>query len=338
MIDATKAIRIAGTQAADPFRVGIVLLPGFSLMAFAATVEPLRSANLMREADLYCWTYLSPDSDAVTSSGGLPVATDPLPGSRDIPFDCLILCGGLGCERYRNRSLANLLRRAQRAGSLIGSISTASFILARAGLLQDRRCTLHWDYLPAFREAFPEIDVVDDLFVFDGNICTCAGGVAALDMMLHLIRQRQDAALAALVSDQFIHGSLRQARDDQRMELPQRLGTQSAPVAQAVALMEANIEQPLAMTVLIDRLHISGRQLERLFRHTFGLTPVRYYLNLRLDAARKLLQLSTLTVLDIALACGFVSAAHFTKTYRLHFGRTPSRDRRPAATVKLTQP
>ena len=315
----------------DAFRVGIVMLPGFSLMAFAATVEPLRSANLMREAELYRWTYLSADGDSVTSSGGLPIASQNLPSDRDIPFDSIILCGGLGCERYRNRSLTNFLRRAHRARCLIGGVSTASFILARAGLLQDRRFTLHWDYLPAFREAFPELDVSSDLFVFDRNICTCAGGIAALDMMLQLIRQQHGPALAALVSDQFIHGTLRQARGDQRMDLPHRLGIAAPQVAQAVALMEAHIDAPLSMTTITDRLRISGRQLERLFRDAFALTPARYYLNLRLDAARKLLLLSTLSVLDVALASGFVSAAHFAKTYRLHFGRPPSLDRQPRA-------
>lgn len=315
----------------DVFRVGIVLLPGFSLMAFAATVEPLRSANLMREIELYRWIYLSPDSDDVTSSGGLAIATQPLPIDRDVPFNAIILCGGLGCERYRNRALTNFLRRAHRAGCRIGSVSTASFILARAGLLQDHRCTVHWDYLPAFIEAFPEIDVSNDLFIIDRNILTCAGGIAALDMMLQLIRQQHGPQLAALISDQFIHGGLRQARGAQRMELPQRLGTTAPQVAQAVALMESHIETPLSVAAMTERLHVSIRQLERLFHDAFALTPARYYLNLRLDAARKLLQLSSLSVLDVALASGFVSASHFAKTYRLHFGRAPKLERRQAS-------
>lgn len=313
------------------FRVGIVLLPGFSLMAFAATVEPLRSANLMREIELYRWAYLSPDGPEVTSSGGLAIAAQPLPVERDVSFDFVILCGGLGCESYRNRALTNFLRRTHRSGCLIGSVSTASFLLARAGLLQGRRCTVHWDYLPAFVEAFPEIDVSNDLYVIDRNILTCAGGIAALDMMLHLIRQQHGSQLAVLNSDQFIHGSLRQSGGEQRMDLPQRLGTTAPQVAQAVAMMESNIETPITIAAIAEKLDISMRRLERLFQAAFAQAPARYYLNLRLDAARKLLQLSSLSMLDVALASGFVSASHFSKTYRLHFGQAPRSTRQQAS-------
>ena len=304
-----------------------MLLPGFSLMAYAATIEPLRSANLMRGAELYRWTHLSPDGGAVLSSGHLPIMTETPSAGHVAALDCVILVGGLGCERYRHRGLTAFLRQVARKGALLGAVSTASFILARAGLLAGHRCTVHWDYRPAFVEAFPTLEVSGDLFVIDGNLFTCAGGVAALDMMLQLIRQQHDPALAALISDQFIHGSLRDARDRQRMDLQHRLGAAPQAVIKAVALMEAHIETPLSMPAITARLKLSGRQLERLFRDSFDLTPARYYLNLRLDAARKLLQLSSLPILDIGLATGFVSASHFAKAYRLHFQEIPSATR-----------
>lgn len=313
---------------AKPFHVGIVLLPGFSLMAYAATVEPLRSANLMRGRTLYSWTHLSPEGGRVESSGHLPIETRSFATFAENLPDFVILCGGLGSERYRHRLLPPLLRRAKRAGKLVGAVSTASFLLARTGLLRGHRCTVHWDYRSAFVEAFPDLEVSNALFVIDGMICTCAGGVAALDMMLHLIRQQQGADLASLISDQFIHGTLRQARDRQRMELQHRLGTASPQIARAVALMEAHIETPLTIATIARRLSLSGRQLERLFHRAFDLTPARYYLNLRLDEARKLLQLTPLPIMDVALATGFASASHFAKSYRLHVGYAPRRERR----------
>lgn len=327
-----RKIPLIDLKGREPFHVGIVLLPGFSLMAYAATVEPLRSANLMRSAELYRWTHLSPEGRIVESSGRLPIATQALPGPGEALPDFVILCGGLGSERYRHRLLPPLLRRAKRSGGLVGAVSTASFILARAGLLRGHRCTVHWDYRSAFVEAFPELDVSNELFVIDGGICTCAGGVAALDMMLHLIRQQHGTELATLISDQFIHGTLRQARDRQRMELQHRLGTASPLITRAVALMEAHIETPLSVAGIAARLKLSGRQLERLFHQAFDLTPARYYLNLRLEEARKLLQLSTLSIMDVALATGFVSASHFAKSYRLHIGHAPRWERRGGET------
>lgn len=309
------------------YHVGILLLPGFSLMAYAATVEPLRSANLMRGQELYRWTHLSAEGGVVESSGHLPIATAALATQKTLP-DLVVLCGGIGAETYRHRLLPPFLRRMRGTGKLVGAVSTASFILARAGLLRGHRCTVHWDYRSAFVEAFPELEVCSELFVVDRGICTCAGGVAAMDMMLHLIRERHGSALSALIADQFIHGTLRQPRERQRMALQHRLDTSSPQIAHAVALMEAHIEAPLSVAAIAARVRLSGRQLERLFRSAFDVAPARYYLNLRLDEARKLLRLSTLSVTDIAIATGFVSASHFAKSYRLYTGHAPRHDRR----------
>jgi transcriptional regulator GlxA family with amidase domain len=318
---------IVSPVAGNPSHVGILLLPGFSLMAYAATVEPLRSANLMRGQELYRWTHLSPEGGAVESSGRLPVATTALPDLEALP-DLVMLCGGLGAETYRHRLLPPFLRRMRGKGRLIGAVSTASFILARAGLLRGHRCTVHWDYRSAFVEAFPDLEVCSELFVVDRGIGTCAGGVAAMDMMLHLIRERHGSALSALIADQFIHGTLRQPRERQRMALQHRLDTSSPQVAHAVALMEAHIEAPLSVAAIAARVKLSGRQLERLFRGAFDVAPARYYLNLRLDEARKLLRLSTLSITDIAVATGFVSTSHFAKSYRLYTGHAPRHERR----------
>jgi transcriptional regulator GlxA family with amidase domain len=312
----------------DVFHVGIVLIPGFSLMAFASTVEPLRSANLMAGSLLYRWSYVSTSPGTVQASAGLDVMTAGFP-SDDADFDAVVVCGALGCETYKNEKLFAFLRKCERRGALVGAISTASFVLARAGLLHNRHCTVHWDYLEAFRETYPDALVSEELFVIDRNIFTCAGGTAAMDAMLHLIRQHHGDQLAGQVADQFIHGQVRQARDSQRMTTRNRIGVIQPKLIKAIELMEQSHETQFKPVEIARNLKISSRQLERLFKRYLNSTPSKYHLKLRLERARRLLQHSHLPAMEIAVACGFTSASHFTKCYRLQFGRVPTADRQP---------
>ncbi len=311
------------------FHVGVVLTPGFSLMAFASTVEPLRGANLIRGDVLYRWSHLSPRGGIVASGGGLEVRTQPLPKPSEADLDMLIVCGGMGSDTYRNAKLDAFLRQMVRRNTIVGSVSTASFILAAAGLLDGRRCTVHWDYLEAFREAFPNLDATNELFVIDKGVLTCAGGTAAMDVMLQFIRQRQGDEFASLVSDQFIYGTMRQPRDAQRMTLRNRLGVTQPALVKAIEIMEGAIESPLRAPEIAACTGISTRQLERMFLHHLGCSPTRHYIRLRLEKARKLLRHSTLSVLEIGVACGFTSASHFARAYRLNFKLVPSADRKP---------
>ena len=322
---------MAVTRERGVFRAGIVLIPGFSLMAFASTVEPLRNANLMLGKTHYAWTHLSPKGGTIASSGGLEVVTTGLAAVSATEFDLVVVCGGLDCQDYRNDKLDGFLRRAARGGALVGSVSTASFILAKAGLLVDRRCTVHWDFREAFAEAYPDLDIRNELFVSDRGILTCAGGTAALDMMLQLIRDRHGNDLANLVSDQFIHGSLRGPADDQRMALRSRLGVSDPLILKAIAIMEAAIEHPLKAEAIAAKVGVSARQLERLFQRDLGRSPTQHYTRVRLERARKLLRQTSLPILEIGVACGFVTASYFAKSYRLHYGVVPSADRQPEA-------
>jgi transcriptional regulator GlxA family with amidase domain len=316
-------------QRGDLFHVGVVLTPGFSLMAFASTVEPLRGANLMQGAVLYRWSHLSPEGGMVASGGGLEVLTRPLPKPTEADFDMLVVCGGMGSDTYRNAKLDAFLRQMVRRNVIVGSVSTASFILAAAGLLNNRRCTVHWDYLEAFQEAFPHLDATNELFVIDKGVFTCAGGTAAMDVMLQFIRQRQGDEFAGKVSDQFIYGTIRQPRDAQRMTLRNRLGVAQPALVNAIEVMEGAIETPLRAPQIAEHAGVSTRQLERLFMRYLGCSPTRHYIWLRLEKARKLLRHSTLSVLEIGVACGFTSASHFARAYRLHFKVVPSADRKP---------
>jgi len=229
-----------------------------------------------------------------------------------------------------DKNILNLIRRLDRNGAVIGAICTGTYVMAAAGLLDGRRCTIHWENIDGLAEEFPELDITNDLFEVDGTRVTCSGGTASLDMMLNLITQAHGAALAAEVSDQFIHDRIREPTDRQRMELRSRIGVSHPKLLAVVKTMEDNLEEPLAQTDIARMTNLSTRQLERLFRKYLNTTPTRYYLNLRLARARHLLRQTSMSILSVALACGFVSASHFSKCYRECYGCTPRAERAPA--------
>ncbi len=309
-----------------PQKLGFYLRPRFSMMSFAAAIEPLRAANRLSGKQLYEWHIFSTRTGPVEASNGIAV----IPERRfdEVErFPTVIVCSGIGAERLRDEKLFAWLRRLSRQGAQLGAISGGAYALARAGLLAGRRCTLHWEHIPGFTEEFPDIAVSDELFEIDGPVFTCAGGSASLDMMLHLIASQYDHDLAAAVSEQFIHDRIRDSSDRQRMALRMRLGLSHPKLVGAIAVMEENLEEPVSPEALARVIELSNRQLERLFRKYLHCTPARYYLDLRLKRARSLLRQTTMSVLDVAVACGFASASHFSKRYRDLFDRTPRTDR-----------
>ena len=311
---------------AVPTRIGFLLIRNFSMMAFTSAVEPLRSANRMAGRPLYEWQIISPDGKPVAASNGIEVV--PHKGMSEVDREkILVVVTGIDVQRYEDERILGFLRRIARQGATMGALCTGSHLLARAGLLDGRRCTIHWENLGGFTEDFPEIEVSSDLYEIDRDRFTCSGGTAARDMMLHLIGRQHGQALANQVSEQFIHDRIREPHDHQRMELRARLGVSHPKLISVISEMETNLEEPLTQTDLADRAGLSTRQLERLFRKYLGATPTRYYLTLRLQRARQLLVQTSMSILSVALACGFVSASHFSKCYRECFGRTPRAER-----------
>ena len=223
--------------------------------------------------------------------------------------------------RGRPVASARLLRIRLRAWPLL---------LARAGLLRDRRCTIHFEHRPALVEAFPDLDVTGSLFEIDRDRCTASGGTATLDLMLALITERHGRALAAAVGEWFLHTQLRLPGAQQRSSLHYRYDISNPALLRALERMEASIEEPLAREALARVARVSVRQLERLFAAQLGRTMGTHYRALRLDRARALLQETTMPVLQVAMAAGFVSAAHFTRAYRAQFGHPPRAERQRA--------
>ena len=209
--------------------------------------------------------------------------------------------------------------------SALGALCTGSYLLARAELLNGYRCTIHWENLASLREEYPRLIISSELFEVDRDRYTCSGGTAPLDMMLHLIARQQDQPLAAAISEEFLCERIRGRHDRQRIPLRLRLGTSQPKLIEAVALMEANLEEPMSPDELALHVGLSRRQLERLFQKYLSCVPTRYYLELRLARARQLLLQTTMSIVDVAFACGFVSAPHFSKCYRDFFWHSSSR-------------
>ena len=312
-----------------PQQIGFLLLNEFSMLAFASALEPLRAANRQSNRDLFNWVIASPGGTVAIASNGVEVRAD---GDLTILQECrmVFVCAGVNVRSNTDRNVLNLIRRLDRNGAVIGAICTGTYVMAAAGLLDGRRCTIHWENIDGLSEEFPELEITNDLFEVDGTRVTCSGGTASLDMMLNLITQAHGAALAAEISDQFIHDRIREPTDRQRMELRSRLGVSHPKLLAVVKTMEDNLEEPLAQTDIARMTNLSTRQLERLFRKYLNTTPTRYYLNLRLARARHLLRQTSMSILSVALACGFVSASHFSKCYRECYGCTPRAERAPA--------
>lgn len=309
------------------------LVPDFTMIAFATALDPLRSANRMLGYEAYRWRLASIDGKPVRASNGVECAVDTsLEDERkkmsgpERP-NMAVVCSGINVERYQNRSAFAWLREEYNRGVAIGGLCTGAHILAAAGLLSNKRCAIHWENLPGFSEAFPKANVFADLFEIDQNIYTCAGGTAALDMMLKLIGDDFDDNLVNRVCEQVLTDRVRSPTDRQRLPLRARLGVQNSKVLTIIELMEANLSEPLSLIEIADHVDLSRRQIERLFRTEMGRSPARYYLEIRLDRARHLLIQSSMPVVEVAVACGFVSASHFSKCYRELYARSPQQER-----------
>ena len=312
----------------EPMEVfGFLLVPEFSMLAFASALEPLRAANRARGRRLYDWCLFSEDGGPVRSSSGVEVVCHASLDAAPRLNTAIVASGRPTYPDMESRPVSAWLRRQARQGVRLGALSTGTYALARAGLLDGYRVTLHWQHIAAFAEDYPHIDVTDELFEIDRNRITCSGGEAALDMMLALIALDHGRALATQVAENFIHERIRENSDPQRMALRTRLGISHPKLLSVIATMEDNLEEPLPRADLAERVGLSARQLERLFRKYLGRTPTRYYLELRLYRARTLLYQTSMSILDVALACGFVSASHFSKCYREFFARTPRQER-----------
>ncbi|MGV8987905.1 MAG: GlxA family transcriptional regulator [Cypionkella sp.] len=318
------AAHVRVTAGALALNVTFVLLPKFTMLAFSSAIEPLRMANQLTGQVLFRWQVLSDDGAPVACSNGVPVVVEGA-WSEIQPDGIVFVVSGVEPEGKATIALGDWLRGLWRRGRIVGGLCTGAYALATAGILKGRRFTLHWDNIPAFAELYPDLPPARQVFCIDDRVMTCAGGIAAADLMLKLIADRHGAALGQEVMNMCLLTQRRAESDQQTTSLAARLGTRHEKLLQAAAFLEARIEEDFDLDACAAHLNLSRRQIERLFAAHLAVTPVRYMNDLRLARGRALLAETDMKVTEVAVACGFASASHFSKSFRKKYGLSPHR-------------
>jgi transcriptional regulator GlxA family with amidase domain len=322
-----QPVRAANQPQGDRARRFVfLLLDRFTMINFAGAIEPLRLANHVLGRDAYAWVLAGEGGVEKVCSNGVTFRLDM--GLDEVDHhDTVLVCGGVDIQRTATKPVISWLRREARRGVTIGGLCTGALALARAGLLDGRKATIHWENHDGFTEEFPEVALSKSVYVMDGNRWSTAGGISSIDLMLKIIAQDHGEDVAAEVADQMIYATIRTDQDTQRLSVPTRIGVRHPKLSQVIHMMEANIEDPMSPADLAEDVGMSTRQLERLFARYLNRSPKRYYMELRLQKARNLLLQTDMSVINVALACGFASPSHFSKCYRAHYKTTPYRER-----------
>ncbi|MAI58534.1 MAG: AraC family transcriptional regulator [Rhodobacteraceae bacterium] len=325
MLGEDKTVKIPDDKAFQK-RFAFVLIESFSLLSFASAMDALRIANRMSDRLLYSWILLGESGETVSCSAGtsFQLDYDLIELKRD---DTILICGGVDIQTNTSRKLLNWIRRETRKGLSVGGLCTAAYTMAKAGILDGKRATIHWENQDSFTEEFTNIELTKSVFIVDGIRMTTAGGTSSIDLMLKIIADDHGEELANAVADQMIYSSIRTDQDTQRLSVPTRIGVRHPKLSLVIQMMEENIEEPISPSLLAKDVNMSTRQLERLFRRYLNRSPKRYYMELRLQKARNLLMQTDMSVINVALACGFASPSHFSKCYRSHYQKTPYRER-----------
>lgn len=303
--------------------IGILPIDGFALMSYAAVSEPIRAANLLSRSKLYEIVVLGRDLKPIKSSGAASVQPEALIGA-PIDLDYLFVVAGGDPASFDDRSVLTWLVKMARSGVTMGGVSGGPVILAKAGLMDRHRMTVHWEHAEALAEISPHLLIERTLYVIDRQRVTCAGGTAPMDMMHALLSEHHGPVFARLVSDWFLHTEIRPSMGPQRGGIAMRVGSNIPAILDAVSMMESHIADPLTLAQLSAVSGISSRQMTRLFRENLKRSPMAYYRELRLDKAQNLLRNSPLSLTEIALATGFASSSHFSRVYAASFGKPPS--------------
>ncbi|SJN52790.1 GlxA family transcriptional regulator [Vibrio ruber] len=307
-------------------RIGFLLLNNFTMIALASAVEPLRMANQLSGKELYDWYTITEDGEPVSASDGITVTPDTSINAAP-KLDTLIVVGGVNITRSYTRRQVSWVQSLARKHINLGGVCTGPYLLADAGVMDGYECSAHWECIAALQEAYPRVSCTNNLFVIDRDRMTSTGGSVPMDMMINMIKRDYGHQLAASISEMFICDRIRGETDYQRIPLRHVLGTAQPKLVEAITLMEANIEETIELDELAAYVGLSRRQLERLFQKYLQCPPSKYYLKLRLFRARQLLRQTSMSIIDIATACGFVSSPHFSKCYRIHIGISPRAER-----------
>lgn len=307
------------------FNILVVVTPHFNVLATMGFLDPFRAANYLEGQVRFRWQIASEAGGPCMGSNGIEVTTRALPEDR---ADLVVVSSSWTPERHSTPALQSALRRWARQGATLAGLDTGAFILAEAGLLANKRATVHYEHIDAFGETHPECEVSEELFVFDGNRLTCAGGSASTDFALNILRGLEGDALANDAARYILHQSVRPMGSPQNAAPVEPLGnTAPGSVRRAISIMEKNLETPLSIAEVCQQARISHRQLDRLFRDYVKKTPQLYYRDIRLDRARGLVTQTEMPLSEVAVASGFANQVHFSRAYKARFGLPPLKDR-----------
>ncbi len=312
-----------------PTAFGFLLVDDFTLISMSSAIETLRMANRLSGNEVYRWVTLSIDGEPVTASDGVSVNVNFAACDDALAtLDTIIVCGGRRIAERVGDDHFRWLKHCARQGLALGSTCTGSYALARAGLLDGYRCSVHWEMISALSDLCPAVRVSRNIYTIDRDRFTSSGGTSPIDMMLNFVRRQCGAEISAGVAEQFVYERIRDTQELQRVPLKHFVGKQSNKLVVAVELMEANIREPIGQQELASYVDLSRRQLQRLFQKYLLCTPSRYYLQLRLHRARELLNQTDLSLVEVSAQTGFISNSHFSKSYKAFFGHAPSAERR----------
>jgi len=321
-----KNLRYLNEQGADDTRLtrtGFLLLEHFSLPAFTQALDTVVTTNLLRPGLFSSRTFGLGDGEVI-SDLGLVIRPDArLDSAALAQLDLLVVCGGYRTELRASDEFIGLLRSAAERGISLAGLWNGSWFLGRAGLLDGYRCAIHPEHRPALTEIAKTTHVSSEPYVIDRDRLTASSPSGAFHMALDWIKSLHGKALVEGIEDilAFEESRYRRIKPDENICV-------SAPLREVVKLMDANLEEPLELEQLAVYAGRSRRQLERLFKEQLGTTPQRYYLELRITEARRLLQHTELSQVEVLVACGFVSPSHFSKCYSSYFGYRPSKEKR----------
>lgn len=319
-----------------PQLVAVLVLPGFSMMTLAAVIEPLRVANRIAGRPLFSWMLLGERMTEIRSSSGLRLGVD-LPLGEAPAFDALFVVASYGAEQNASPAVLRFIRGAARRGVPLGGMESAAYLLAAAGVLDGHRATTHWEDLRDLAERFPAVAVVPDRFVIDRERLTTGGAMPTLDLMLRLLHRAEGPTLAMSVASAFIYDGGQAGTDPQPMQALGRLAWRDPKLAAVIRLMEGHIEAPLTVAALARAAGIGVRELHRRFRVHLGSSPSRYYAELRLFLARRLLEHTDHPVSRVTVMTGFTSSSAFARAFRQRFGAAPSALRRHDGAITASQ-
>ena len=314
----------------ENMHLGFLIFPGFPMACLTSLIEPLRAANEIAGRCAFRWTLISEQGNPVESSA--QVAFHPSASLGGITgLDYLVVLSPPNAQFDTPRSSNAALRALERHGTVLGAVSGGVFPLVRAGVMADRVCSVHWCYAAAFADEFPDHAMTDDVIMTDGRRVTVSGAAAAFDLSLMLIDARLGPEIMTEVACWFQHQPGRGEGTRQRIPALRAAATADMmpePVASAVQIMSENLEDPISIADICEQIDVSPRHLERLFKKLTDKSPLAYYRNLRLAAARQLVMYSNKSMREIALAIGYSSAGPFRQRYHETYGLPPEEDRR----------